>query len=71
MRHSLHAVPEGTAHNLLPFLPQMAGSWDRIRVGLGLDDKVKCVRHDLGDAESKMLAVMETWVEKGEAVTWQ
>ena len=64
-------MPEVTTQNLLPFLPQMAGSWDRIGVGLGLGDKVKCVRHDPGDAESKMLVVMETWVEKGDAVTWQ
>lgn len=38
---------------------------------MGLGDKVKCVRHDPGDAESKMLVVMETWVENGDAVTWQ
>ena len=68
---SLHAVPEVSTQNTLQFLPQMAGSWDRIGVGLGLGDKVKCIRHDPGDAESKLLVVMETWIEKGDDVTWK
>ena len=68
---SLHAVPEVTPQNILQFFPQMAGSWDRIGVGLGLGDKVKCIRHDCGDAESKLLVVIETWIEKGDDVTWK
>lgn len=68
---SLHAVPEVSTQNILQFLPRMAGSWDRIGVGLGLGDKVKCIRHDPGDAESKLLVVMETWIEKGDDVTWK
>ena len=64
-------MTEVSTQKILGFLPKMAGSWDRIGVGLGLGDKVKCIRHDPGEAESKLLVVMETWIEKGNAVTWK
>ena len=65
------AVPQVTTQKLLPFFPKMAASWDRIGVGLGLNDKVKCVRHDAGGAESKLLVVLETWIDRGNDVTWK
>ena len=48
----------------------MAGCWDRVGAGLGAGEKVKCVRHSPGEAESKCLEVVQHWIERGKDVTW-
>ena len=55
---------------MVEFISGMAGCWDRVGVGLGVGEKVKCIRHSHGEAESKCLEVLQHWIERGKDVTW-
>ena len=52
------------------FISGMAGCWDIVGAGLGVGDKVKCIRHSHGDAGSKCLEVIHHWIDCGKDVTW-
>ena len=55
---------------MVEFIPGMAGCWDRLGVGLGVGEKVKCIRHSHGKPESNCLEVLQNWIESGREVTW-
>ena len=39
-------------------------------MGLGVGEKVKCIRHSHGEVESKCLEVLQHWIDRGKDVTW-
>ena len=64
-------LPGVTMDILVFFAAQMGGKWDFIAYALGVGQLVSLLVPSPQPADSKCLAVLQTWIEQGPEVTWQ